>query len=102
MLITNMMVKMGSSVYSTTIFDRSLHRGSFPFPISVSKNLPEKRGMERVQVVQARSAARESAMRALCCESRSQTPAQVTALEEEEIAAATSAAAAAASREGGA
>uniref|UniRef100_A0A0A9EKF5 Uncharacterized protein n=1 Tax=Arundo donax TaxID=35708 RepID=A0A0A9EKF5_ARUDO len=102
MLITNMMVKMGSSVYSTAILDRSLHRGSLPFPINVSKNLPEKSGMERVQVVQARSAASETAMRALCCESRAQTPAQVTASEEEEIAAATSAAAAAASREGGA
>lgn len=136
-LITNMMVKMGSSVYSTAILDKSLHSGSFPLPIRVSKNLPvqhkhkarpahfrqpnkqhqrrtrerpqptppstspEKSGMERVQAVQATSAARQTAMRALWRESSAQTPAQVTA-SEDEIAAATSAAAAAASREGGA
>lgn len=40
MLITNMIVKMGSSVYSTAILDSSLQSGSFPRPISVSKNLP--------------------------------------------------------------
>lgn len=62
---------------------------------------PEKSGMERVHVEQARSAARQTAMRALWGESSAQTPAQVTA-SEDEIAAATSAAAAAASREGGA
>jgi hypothetical protein len=55
--------------------------------------------MESVQVVQARSAAREMAKRALCCDRRAQTPAQVTA-SVVEIAAATSAAASAASREG--
>lgn len=138
-LITNMMVKMGSSVYSIAILDKSLHNGSFPLPIRVSKNLPatgtqhtaspfqktkqaasasaahahprglnqrpstspEKSGMESVQVVQATSAAMQTAMRALCRESSAQTPAQVTA-SEEDIAAATSAAAAVASREGGA
>jgi hypothetical protein len=55
--------------------------------------------MERVQVVHARSAARETAMRALCGDRRAQTPAHVTA-SEEAMAAATSAAAAAASRAG--
>jgi UDP-N-acetylglucosamine:LPS N-acetylglucosamine transferase len=63
--------------------------------------LPEKSGMERVQVVHATSAARQTAMRALWRERSAQTPAQVTA-SEDEMAAATSAAAAAASREGGA
>lgn len=96
-----MMVKMGSSVYSIAILDKSLHNGSFPLPIRVSKNLPEKSGMESVQVVQATSAAMQTAMRALCRESSAQTPAQVTA-SEEDIAAATSAAAAVASRDGGA
>jgi hypothetical protein len=65
----------------------------------VYKRIPEKSGMERVQVVHARSAASEIAKRALCCDKRAQTPAQVTA-SVVEIAAATSAAASAASREG--
>lgn len=99
MLITKTMVNIGSSVYNTAILDKSLVRGSDPLPIRVSKNLPEKSGMERVLVVHARSAAREIAKRALCCDRRAQTPAQVMA-SVEEMAAATSAAASAASKEG--
>lgn len=40
MLVTKIIVKMGSKEYKKAIWDRSLHKGSETVPVSVWKNFP--------------------------------------------------------------
>lgn len=76
---TNITVKIGSNVYKIPTLLNNIQRGSGLAPINTSKNLPEKMGIERVQVEQPRRLTSEANILSLWGMSRAHNKPQVIA-----------------------